>query len=378
MPPLRTTAASTWVSVVYSRMLHAGRQYVSRIARAARRWAAPLLAVTIATGGEALLAQKIAPPSSSEERRLIDEGNELREHQDFDGALARYHRVLGANPDNMDALVELAGVLYAKGAFDTSLASARRGMDYESDHVAHFHMLAGACLEAQGHRDSALAVYRAGLVRDPGSYLLHYNLGIALIPTGAYADAAAQFEQALTTNPNHAGSHLALGQVYFGLGFRVPAFMALARALTLEPATVRAEAAVRRVEQTLGIGTAGEPLVWKNATTYGDFGAVRAVLKSFTPTRGRGDMSLFAERVGRICRALESAGAGRFGNTFTVRQYVPYFAALSRIGLAEPFAYHITRAAGKDGSGAWLETNASRVEAFLAWSRAYRPGAPMN
>ncbi len=312
-------------------------------------------------------------PATDAEQRLLNDANELHDHQDVDAAIERYQLVLKSNPDNVEAMLELATCYLEKAERESAVVFARRGMAYESDYFGHFAMILGNAYDALSLPDSAVAAYRAGLAVEPRSFLLHYNLGVTLLGMKRFADAAAAFEAALLLNPNHAASHLGLGPIHVALGNRLPALLALLRGLVLEPASERADMAVRRLRQILAVGTRDQaPLKWRKPPKASVQYAAWQAMARFAPTRAGGDeLATVQQRLGAVLAAVAESGREHRNGDFVARYYFPYFTALHQRGYLQPLVYWVMQSVPGGDREEWARVNEARIAEFLEFSREY-------
>jgi tetratricopeptide (TPR) repeat protein len=66
----------------------------------------------------------------------------------------------------------------------------------------------------RGDYHEAARVTRALLEKNPGSAILHANLGLILFKSGVHADAERELKRAIALKPDHARSHLYLGLLH--------------------------------------------------------------------------------------------------------------------------------------------------------------------
>jgi tetratricopeptide (TPR) repeat protein len=84
----------------------------------------------------------------------------------------------------------------------------------------------GLAALAAGDADSALADFRKLSLRNPSYAIAHYDLALAEIKLGRYADAERELRVALTLAPNYARAQLCLGTVLLHAGQREAARVA--------------------------------------------------------------------------------------------------------------------------------------------------------
>src|SRR5262249_3265668 len=155
-------------------------------------------------------------------------------------AIKKYEAVLAENPDDVLALYELAYSLTAKGDYQKALDVASRGAEYKSDRLQEFYMLVGTDLDMLGKPDEAIKAYKAGIKLVPPDPMLHFNLGITYARQKQSAEARKSLKTAVALKPDYASAHYALAVLFYDDGYRVPALLAAARFLTLEPDSKRA------------------------------------------------------------------------------------------------------------------------------------------
>jgi tetratricopeptide (TPR) repeat protein len=341
-----------------------------------------LAALALLPAASAMHAQGRKPvPSTDEQQRLINEGNLFHDNQDFDGAISTYNEVLRLNPDNIDALFELATCYYDKGESRKSLATALRGVEYDSDNLGYFYILVGTNYDDLRQPLKAIDAYREGIKAEPNSYLLHYNLAVTYLSLKRVDEARASFKHALALNPNHASSHIGLGQIYLASGYRIPALLAFCRALILEPASGRAENTLRMVETLLGSATVDEehPAIAlpkpNGLRDEGNFAANEKLMVDVAmvgkENPDASQMEIIIARLRHVLAPLASPDNRKLDGGFAAEYYAPYFAELIKRGYLEAMAYHIFQSSPTDGAAEWLHANGSSVSAFLTWSKSY-------
>jgi tetratricopeptide (TPR) repeat protein len=233
-----------------------------------------------AAGGEATAA-------------LLDAALEHHRAGRLDEAEACYGRVLGTEPDNVDALHflgviayqkgrheqaqgligralslngsnapahnNLGNVLQARGMSQEAMGCYRRAIALAPDYVdAYINM--GAVLVAADRLPEANECYRALLALAPGSAAGHSNLGHVLFAQGRLEEAIASYREALAIDPNLPEVHKNLGSVLFELGRPEEAADHYGRALALRPEYPQARLGYAIVKLLLGDYAAGLPL----------------------------------------------------------------------------------------------------------------------
>ena len=177
-------------------------------------------------GLDALLADQEA--SIAEKAQALGElGRFYQAHRLLEPALACYREAHALDPESF-AWAYYLGVLAAgAGDIETARPAFRRALDLRADDAPTLVRLADLELE-HGQVDEAELLYvRAAVVDD--SAAVAYGMGRVAEERGAYAEAIAQFQRALTLQPRASVIHYHLGQAYRELGEFDRAEEALAR-----------------------------------------------------------------------------------------------------------------------------------------------------
>jgi tetratricopeptide (TPR) repeat protein len=99
--------------------------------------------------------------------------------------------------------------------------------------MAHYNL--AIALRANGETDPAVAHYRQAVALRPDYAEAHYNLGRILVEKGEFEDAIAHYEKALTVNPADAEAHNNLGNALLRIGRVDEAIVHYQKALTIQP-----------------------------------------------------------------------------------------------------------------------------------------------
>ena len=99
--------------------------------------------------------------------------------------------------------------------------------------MAHYNL--GIALNEQGDTDGAISHYREAVELWPGYAEAHYNLGRLLVQKGQLDEAIAHYEKALEINPADAEAHNNLGITLFASGRVDEAIAHYRKALVIQP-----------------------------------------------------------------------------------------------------------------------------------------------
>jgi tetratricopeptide (TPR) repeat protein len=345
-----------------------------------------LLLVSMASG------QKLEPPKldstplTPQQQQLMKEGVALHDSRDYDGAISRYQEVLKANPNNAEALYEMAYAYAMKKDYNKSLEYAYKASQYRGNLLPLVYTLIGNDLDETGNSKKAIEVYKTGIKQLPANFMLHFNLAVAYARQGQLDEARAEVKKSAALNPKHTSSHFLLSTIFFKGSYRMPALLAASRFLALEPNSGRSASALQIVQTVMQGGVSqgkspGEINIFVDTSPKkdeGDFSTVEMFIglgKAASLTeknKGKSEMQLMVERFNSLFAMLEESQSKADRSKFTWSYYVPYFLEMKRRGLVEPFVYIIHLPSNHPEVRQWLQQNETRVREFLMWSNNYQ------
>ena len=211
-----------------------------------------------------------SPEAGADEALLRKIDDALQHHRAgrLPEAEAAYREVLGADPDNIDALHFLGVIAYqlgrhdqaealisrallqnasnasahnnlgnalqAQGKLEQALTSYRRALALEPNYVDALVNL-GATYRAQGDLDQAVASYQKALALRPDAPMVCFHLGNILVEQGRQDQAVAYYRQAIALRPGLAEVHSNLGNALRDCGRLGEAIVCYREALALRP-----------------------------------------------------------------------------------------------------------------------------------------------
>lgn len=344
----------------------------------------------------ATAAQKLPKPTqlpsplTTEESKTLNAGIVHHDAKRYDEAIAQYDKILSGNADATIAIYEKALSLYAKGDRDKAMEAAYLGAKYKSDELAMFYSIMANCLDDVGKSDEALKIYREaenmlksdiGMARHLSS--VYYNIGVTYVRQKKYNEARAELKKAVETNFAYASPHYLLSVVYQGTKYKIPAFAAAARFLTLEYNSQRSATAANIITEVLKpaekdakTGSINIFMDLNAPKDEGDFGMYDLLLGTLTTVKSdkdknKSDNEVFVDALDTVISLLSEDN--KLGSSFVGKQYVPFLAELKKKGHLESFGYMVLYISGKKDAMKWLEANNEKFGLFLAWSKAFQP-----
>ncbi len=171
---------------------------------------------------------------------LIRKGIEYHDNEKYDSAIYFYNQVDRNDTNYTMALYEKSFSCHSNKDYAGSIKACREALAIPYSETVDLYITLGSSLDDSGNVKEALKTYEQGLDKYPYSYLLRYNYALTLNKDKQTEKAYKEFQTAIDYNYFHASSYLALGNLYYKQGRKIPAMLALGMFLTLEPNTERA------------------------------------------------------------------------------------------------------------------------------------------
>ena len=201
-----------------------------------------------------------------------------------------------------------------------------------------------------------------------------------------YNEARSELKRAVEYDFKYASPHFLLSRVYNGTRYKVPAFLAAARFISLETNTSRSQTAAAIVREVLKpapkdakTGNINSFMDLGGPKDEGDFTMYELFLGSLIAYEGSKDDSknnkkteneLFVGAVTELIGVIDEDK--KLKSTFIGRTYVPFISELKKKGYSEIFGYLALYISGADNAMTWLKANDAKLGEFLAWAKSYQ------
>jgi tetratricopeptide (TPR) repeat protein len=163
---------------------------------------------------------------------------------DIPGAEHQYYRALELNPNHLPAIYQLAVIYASQKDYQRSIDTWKRYIAASGDQGFGYGNL-GFCYELAGMPNRAEDTYKKGIARDPKSGPCRTNYGIFLARQGRIQDAIRMWDVVLTD----AEIHYNLASIYEGNGRKAEAKAEYEKALASDPTLVDARARLAELDQ---------------------------------------------------------------------------------------------------------------------------------
>ena len=186
-----------------------------------------------------------ASPNGMDQREALAAAIEQHRGGRLDDAEHAYRRVLGARPEDPDALHYLGVLCHQRGRSDEALTLIRRAIAVAPDY-ADAHANLGNVLKEQGRADEAARAYRRALELRPDDPAALTNLGVALRSLGELDEAVRLHRRAVELAPRHVAARFNLGNALRAQGDLAGAIEEFRATIALDPANTGAYQALGR------------------------------------------------------------------------------------------------------------------------------------
>ena len=328
-------------------------------------------------------------PCSDEQKADIQVGTILHDAKKYDEAIAKYQEVLKENPDCTAAMYELSMTYYTKGDTTAAMEIAYKGTKYKSDELPLFYLTIGNIIDDVGKPDEAVKIYRDGIKMLEGDPTMkrhlssmYYNLGVTLAKQKNYADARTELKRSVTYNFQYSSPNYLLALIYQNSGYKIPAFLAAARVIALEPAGARAQRAsaiirdvLKPAEKDPKTGYINIFLNMNAPKDEGDFGMYELLLGTLTTIKddkdkNKSENEIFADAVDTVIGLLSDDR--KLPATFVGKTYLPFMIDMKKKGHVSTFANIVLSDSGNGEALKWLGQNEAKLTDFVNWAKTYQ------
>ena len=269
--------------------------------------------------------------------RLYDEGN-------YTEAIKEFERIVKNDPLYYTAQYEKAIALAATENDDTTQAFYEEAyskgyMEMSPD----FYMAYGNFLSDHEDYEKAEEMFNKAEKVYPEHSVLLYNMALLYIRKDERQKSVYLLQKAITTNPNHAGSHYLLGLLALEDGRAVEGTMALLAYLTLVPESTVNESIILKLNSKFSENYLEEKKLNFSKTGGDNFDKIDVILRNSLPLKNVYKVKSTIDDViiRQVQAIVEYAAEHKCENGFFETTYIPWLADIHNKNYFEGFSYHI-------------------------------------
>ena len=320
---------------------------------------------------------------------LVQAGVILQDAGQVDSAIAKYHRALELDKNNLPALGEMAYSFLTAGKYEESIRYAKMAIKTHpgDPELQTVYVSYGNALDGLGKTGKAIDIYNEGIGLFPTYFQLYYNRGVSQNTLHQTEEAIRSFQKSVSLNPDHPGSHNAIGHILFNNN-NIPALLAFCRYLVLEPAGRRAADNLENIQKIMGAHVTKSPedritvtispdlLDTKKTDHQNNFSsaelmlALSSALDNDSSNINKTAVEKFIRKFSALCSFLKETEKNGYG--FYWDYYVPYFIEMNDQGFVETFAYIAFSSSKTPDLKEWMEAHKTEIDHFYKWSKGFQ------
>ncbi|MBS0206888.1 MAG: tetratricopeptide repeat protein [Planctomycetes bacterium] len=181
---------------------------------------------------------------------LCDQGRELLQKKDLQGAAAVFKSVVEVDPDCCDAHEGLATCAYMSGDYAGAIAEFQK-LTLLQPMESRYYTNLGAIHNRIGEHMKAADFLRKAIQRNKKCAESYYNLGIAQRKLKQNSMAVSAYKEALKIDPMMVEAYQNLGNVFVDMGNLQMAILNFKKALEIRPEFERARVGLEKAEEQL-------------------------------------------------------------------------------------------------------------------------------
>jgi tetratricopeptide (TPR) repeat protein len=329
----------------------------------------------------------------SEAEKCILKGIEYHKSGEYDKAIEEYDKALIFDKDNVYAMAEKAMTLMRQNKEREAIKLCEKAIEIHPNHQAleSIYITLGTCYSHLNLPNKAIEKYNEGLKKFPDHYLLHFNKGISYYGLKYYDEALRSFEEALKTNPFHAGSHNAIARIHQMKNNRIPCIMAYCFFLLIEPEGKRAadnfaelnfviKSNVERKDKkniTINISSFtseesedGDSIKTNDFTTVDMMISLKAALNLTKDKKKQGPHQSYSNYIESMFELLNPDRSINKG--FYWEFYAQFFVDLLKANHLETFSYVTFINSGDKKVKKWVLKNEKKISSMYDWVSNYK------
>lgn len=312
---------------------------------------------------------------------FVKKGIDYHDKGEYDKAITSYQRALKLEPKSPLVNYEISLSYFKKGNYAKAIEYSDVVLDQRGKYMLEAYLTKGSALDVQGKAKESIKLFKKGIRRTKGHYLLHYNLALTYFKLKEYKDAEESIVEAIDANPRHGSSHLLLANLHSMQDHSAQALIALHYFLFLEPSTARSKEAYKLMQRHFGGNVSKDPndpnTISINLAVNSDteFGALDLMISLLIATNNieenaeKTDDQLFIDNTRSFFKMMgEMSTKKKKGIWWTF--YAPFFYDIAESEHMPAYCYYIS-ISGNENAQAWLEAHETEMQEFKDWLLVY-------
>ncbi len=314
---------------------------------------------------------------------IISRGVSEYEVGNYEDALNFFKQAYKYDKSSNIACYELALTYLALNENESAAMFSGKLITRDEEYQEDAYLINGSAWENLGREHRARRIYKEGIKKYPGNYLLRYNLALSLFNAKEYDEAQEYAISAIEIEPKHGSSHLLLAYVMFDKGERVQSMLPLYYFLLIEQDSDRSTTAYELLTSlwNQGVTLQGrrDIMLVKAGYKYSEFGPAELAISLMKVSERNSkkeelesttdELISFAKNNQSLFKFLTESSVDKDG--FWWEFYVNFFTKIEQNNLSEPFSYFISSCKHNEDVLLWLSDHHKEFQRFTAWMEVY-------
>ena len=301
---------------------------------------------------------------------MIRDGIALHDKENYDGAIAKYDKVVPNDTNYVIALSEKSLSLLKLEKYDEAVDVCETALKNSRLVTPELYVNLSSALDYADKKEESLAVLDEGMKMFPKNNVLVFNKGVTLYNMKRYDEAVATFKDAIRLNPFHPGSHLMLGSIAADEGDYVKALLCLNTFLLLEPESDRAKKIIPYIDALASGNVSKKNAKGINLDDGDDFKSLESMVKNKSALRPKYevDSKLDFNMIRQTQLILENLEYNPSGKGFWMQTYVKFYKELYDQKWFESFSYHLVLGSDNTEAQSTVKKNITKIKKFEDWA----------
>ncbi len=309
---------------------------------------------------------------------LVEIGIQYHDSGQFDKAIETYKKALMINPNSAIANYEIGMTYMYSKDYKSAIKHCDIVIKLNDKYLLPAYITKASCLDNLGETKESIKLFKKGIKKFGDNHLLYYNLALNYYKSKEYDKAEKALINAINTKPNHASSHLLLGNLMYNQNQKVQSLLSLHYFLFLEPDTERSKTAYYLLEKQISGNVKADKdnpnqinISFDPNQSEKEFGSAELMISmleasnTLEENKDKSEEELFIENTTSFFKILgelkEKKNTGLWWDF-----YVPFFNKIAKSEHIDTYCYYISQSSNPKAAD-WLKNNNKKVKDFSSW-----------